>query len=287
MKTGFEELPERHQQLHAMYCQKEQIVAAANERLAIDFRLFENCEWHSPTGNYCGKGNFESIEKQVLYVLNHIRNRKLGNICRFGTCKDLDNPLVYSSGIALYGHFLTEHKVIMSWTTPPSASTYIHWCGFCSKWLSQLDEDIEVHAKSHVQAAVETILADGYNGVFLSDKMISPAVCMFCFHNKHLDWSVRLKTHYSEGEVTLGHHIYKVHMKELKNDSMLVCSGSVNGVKIPATCGIATTFSSRHIWKNGMAFRSKKRRSTPASARPKKVKRKRKWPYVLYLRPSQ
>lgn len=185
-------LPVSEPQVHARACEKRQMVKQLIPFVESRYPVPEECDWTNSKGEYCGRRRFEDHVEFSRHLNNHTRK----NVCRFGACAKAIEGVEFESSETFYCHLLSTHALAITFSQKADNAFQflVYWCGFCCRWLSQLEEDMDAHASGHCDTVYDVIRIDGYAGVELSSKMIQPALCPFCVHNPTLEPAQRFRT---------------------------------------------------------------------------------------------
>lgn len=188
--------PSAEPQVHAQACQERQLLKQVQDIVEMRYPIPETCGWASAT--WCrlckrkGKdfnARFEFSRHLVCHGMQKLKP------CRFGDCVNATEAVPFASAESLYCHLLSAHGIVVSWGKGPTACLWmVYWCGFCCRWFSQLDQDMDIHASGHQDLVNQVIALGGYAGVELGSKMIQPALCSFCVHDHALAFGQRFRT---------------------------------------------------------------------------------------------
>ena len=117
---------------------------------------------------------------------------------------------------------------------PGPVGAWIHWCGLCGRYLSQL-QDLDDHAAQHEQILGEIIRTEGFTGLMLRRMTIRPPLNPFDVYNTSLQPSARYKlsyNHHHKVEEAMGSHI-----DNLDDNGRFACPASIDaGEHIKAAC---------------------------------------------------
>lgn len=185
---------------HARKCAKEKMLGATNvtiARLAAGANVTESrCAWYSNGDKQCQRTEFKDVMAWSSHTEIHFRTREKTHgklLCRLHPCKDV--PL--ANKILLNDHMIAIHGCPLlstSQTRPDPALRLVEWCGYCCRWISQVETPFEKHLKDHEAIVGEIVQLEGYHGTQIAARMIVPTINPFRAHDKSLDVWSRLHT---------------------------------------------------------------------------------------------
>ena len=134
----------------------------------------------------CAETSFASAEERSRHIEDHffrISKSYGALLCRCHPCTNI----LSQDEISLNDHMIHFHHLPLLSTHMRSndpAYRLVEWCGFCKRWLCQLDEPFNKHASEHEVAIGEIIRFEGYNGTMLSSPVMVPPINPFRVHDE-------------------------------------------------------------------------------------------------------
>lgn len=226
-------LPGNEPQYHARSCEKRHKLKQIQHVIMSRYPVPEFCDWSSAKGGHCGRKTFES---HYAFYRHLFTGHEIKNVCKFGACFSAIETVDFGSKESFYNHLLAVHGIAITSAkkVENSFTGMLYWCGFCSRWISQLDDDMDAHAFGHLDAANSIIRLGGYAGLELSAKLIQPALCPFCVHNQYLEFGQRFKSPERQ-ESNLSH--IATHTQRIADEDFTRCPASVDTADgVQATC---------------------------------------------------
>ena len=223
---------------HARSCAKDAITKTTQWALETQFPILEQCSWLLNSGPRCRQNQFSTYAQVARHIYNHwYRGKDQGpDSCRLSPCDQDVEPVIFRAHVTFMQHMITVHGIPSTSSTAPGAVTpYIHWCGLCGRWVSQLLEDLDDHNAKHEQLIGEIIRTEGFTGVTLRFVTIRPPLNPFDVYDTSLQPSARFKLSYLYHQ-DVGEAI-ESHIAKLDDNGRFLCPASVDaGHYIKAAC---------------------------------------------------
>lgn len=229
-------LGERHTALHAHLCHKRALATTIVNELDANYAPAKECSWvrrktkAGQTAKECGKteNDFPSLINWVRHLNSHteVRGKNTTIECRFGNCTSAEERMQFKSYDALVRHTTVEHRLRLTRaeSVQGAAERLIWWCPICFQYINQLEEDIDEHARSHIQIVNDIIHSDGYTGLLISHLAVIPVLCIFCVHDTDKPESIRFSNWQSQ--TNFAEHIYQ-HVHSHDTDTLVHCPASI------------------------------------------------------------
>jgi hypothetical protein len=227
----------RHASRHAYWCEKRSIAVAIAKEIDANYTQTDKCTWlgwrnrTGQTSKVCGRtaNEYTSKEQWIRHLHSHtaVRGKNTTLQCRFGDCGSSLEIVRFKTFAALDRHATLKHNVHLTRADSEqgAAENMIWWCPICFKFINQLEEDIDDHARSHIQTINEIVRSDGYNGLVINNLAVIPIFCIFCMHDTEKSESVRFNSWLSQ--INLEEHIHR-HILQGDPEALVRCPASIS-----------------------------------------------------------
>jgi hypothetical protein len=211
--------------VHSYWCAKKSLLEEIIGAIDLERILPETCSWVGNGPRTQGKVCGAIIAKSPATHLQSHSN--VGVECRFGTCGQVDEAVLFEGSAELVTHIFKKHKILCTTALGyRRAEALVWWCSSCLAWINGLQEDLNQHAKGHIPLINEIIHSEGCIGLTVYDINFRPIFCPFCLHDGDLPATIRFKDFCGRGKIGYGKHVL-AHIKAL-DDGKVVCPAAIS-----------------------------------------------------------